>query len=278
MQRQPLGKGLDALLPDVAADEQEGLRELPLARITPGKHQPRERFDEEKLRQLADSMRTIGVAQPVLVRPWGDGYELIVGERRWRAAQLLGMETIPAVVRDIPDAQALELSLIENLQREDLNPIEEAMAYQHILRELRLTQEEVATRVGKDRSTVANALRLLKLPKAIQSDLATGTITMGHARAILSLPSPAAQLRARNKIVREHLSVRASEQLVARERAPAPARPVRKQNPFLAAAEERLRKTLGTQVKIRRGREGGKIEIVYYSEEDLDRILSLIRS
>ena len=168
MQRQPLGKGLDALLPDLAIDEREGLRELPLDRISPGKHQPRERFDEEKLRQLAESMRTVGVAQPVLVRPQGDGYELIVGERRWRAAQLLGMETIPAIVRDIADAQALELSLIENLQREDLNPIEEAMAYQQALKELRLTQEKVAARVGKDRSTVANALRLLKLPKAIQ--------------------------------------------------------------------------------------------------------------
>ncbi len=278
MQRQPLGKGLDALIPDLAVEEAENLRELPVDRIVPGKHQPRARFDEEKLRQLAESMQNLGVAQPVVVRPRNGGYELIVGERRWRAAQMLGMETIPAIVRDLPDAQALELSLIENLQREDLNPIEEATAYQRFVNELALTQEQIAARMGKDRSTVANSLRLLRLPEAIQRDLATGALSMGHARALLSLNSPDAQLRARDQILRQRLSVRASEQLVARTRGPAQPRPPRKRGPFLVAAEERLRKTLGTQVKISPGRKGGKIEITYYSEEDLDRIISLIRS
>jgi ParB family chromosome partitioning protein len=265
-------------LPDLVIDERETLTELPLDRVFPGRQQPRQRFDEEKLRSLAGSMRSVGVTQPVLVRPRDDAYELIVGERRWRAAQLAGLKTIPAIVRDIADAQALELSLVENLQREDLNPIEEATAYERLLKELRLTQEELAERVGKDRSTVANALRLLKLPEAIQSDLTKGALTMGHARALLSLPSSSAQMRARTSIVQKRLSVRATEQLVARLHAPTQVRPAKKQDPFVGAAEERLRKTLGTQVRIRPGRKGGRIEIVYYSEEDLDRILSLIRA
>jgi len=278
MQRQPLGKGLDALLPDLAIEEPEGVTEIPLDSIHPARQQPRQRFDEDKLRNLADSMRTVGVAQPIVVRPRDGAYELIVGERRWRAAQLAGMKSIPAIIRDISDAQALELSLIENLQREDLNPIEEATAYDRLLKELRLTQEELAARVGKDRSTVANSLRLLKLPEAIQRDLTAGALTMGHARALLSLPTPAAQLRVRNQIVRQRLSVRAAERLASRLQAAAQAGPPSARSPFLSAAEERLRKTLGTQVRILPGRRGGRIEILYYSDEDLDRILSLIRS
>jgi len=274
-----LGRGLGALLSASGPSAPEAAPavaiDLPIEAIVPNPQQPRKDFDDKSLRDLSASMSQSGVLQPVVVRRLGSGYQLIVGERRWRAAKLAGLTRIPAVVREASDAQSLELALVENLLREDLNPIEEAEGYQRLLAEFGWTQEELAQRVARDRSSIANCLRLLKLPDLIQADLRAGRLTMGHARALLSLASPGEQLKLREEILAHSWSVRATEQGVQAKRA----RPTRRQlrrSPELAAVEDALRGVLATRVRLIGNERAGRIEIVYSSREELDRLAELI--
>lgn len=276
MGRQALGRGLEALIPP----EKPGPRavEIPLTEIHPNPLQPRRRFDDSKLEDLAASIRGHGVLSPVIVRQSQDGYELIAGERRVRAAQRAGLERIPAVVRDASNAEMLEVALIENLQREDLNPVEEAEVYRRLVEEFGLTQEEVATRVGRDRASVTNTLRLLKLPTRIQEDLIEGTLSAGHGRALLGLEGRVHQLKARESIIRRSLSVRATELLVKRLKASPAERhqKLTRHGPELASVEEQLRRALATKVRIVRSGRRGRIEVEFYSDEDLDRLIQKI--
>lgn len=269
MQRRGLGRGLDALLPET--EGVRALQDIPVVSISPNPFQPRRRMDEASLRELASSLRRTGVLQPVIVRPQGDGYQLIAGERRWRAAQIAGLERIPAVVREATNAETLELALVENLLREDLNPIEEAEAYQRLLTEFQWSQEELAQRVGRDRSTIANALRLLKLPPLIQEDLREGRLTMGHARALLGLSSPRDQMRLREQIVTRGWSVRSTEQMVRKARGRQGRSPSARR-PELRSIQEGLQEVLRVKVQVTGRLERGRIEIYYSSAEELDEI------
>jgi ParB family chromosome partitioning protein len=269
--KRALGRGLGALLPPTETEETAGrLRDLPIESLVPNPQQPRRTFDPGPLEELAGSIRQSGVLQPLVVRPRGSQYEILVGERRWRAAQLAGLARVPAIVREASDAEALELALVENLLREDLNPIEEAQAYGRLLAEFSWTQEELARRLGKDRSSIANALRLLRLPEPIQDDLRAGRLTMGHARALLGLDSPAAQLRLRERILAQDWSVRATEADVQarRRRGPRP----RRRAPDVEALEEELRLALGTRVRVVGTLVRGRIELAYHSGEELERL------
>ena len=271
--RHGLGRGLGALLtgsPEVAAVAIE----LPIDTIAPNPNQPRKDFDDQALQDLAASLRQSGVLQPVVVRRLGDGYQLIVGERRWRAAKLAGLERVPAVIREATDAESLELALVENLLREDLNPIEEAEAYQRLLAEFGWTQEELARRIGRDRSSIANCLRLLRLPEQIQADLRSGRLTMGHARALLPLSGVSEQLKLREEILAHSWSVRATEEDVQRKRR-TKRRPIRRSSE-LAALEDSLRSALATRVRVIGNEQAGRIEIPYTTREELDRIAELI--
>jgi len=271
--RRALGRGLSALIP---GGEERGLAEVPLERIAPNAFQPRKRFDDQKLRDLAQSIKAHGVLSPVILREGREGYELVAGERRLRAAKLAGLKAIPAVVREVSDAGMLELALVENVQREDLNPLEEAEVYRRLLEEFHLTQEELADRIGKDRSSITNALRLLNLPKKIQEDLVAGVLTEGHARAILGVKGEAAQLKVRDRIVKGRLSVRAAEGLVKKVRPKPVGRAKASADPDLQALEEAFRHALGTKVRILKKGKGGVVEIDYYSSEDLERIAEVI--
>jgi ParB family transcriptional regulator, chromosome partitioning protein len=272
--RHGLGRGLGALLS--RPPESAGVvTELPLDSITPNPQQPRKDFHDNTLQDLAASLRQSGVIQPVVVRQLGQGYQLIVGERRWRAAQLAGLSQIPAVVREATDAQTLELALVENLLREDLNPMEEAEAYQRLLLEFGWTQEELAQRVGRDRSTIANCLRLLKLPEGIQADLRSGQLTMGHARALLSLASAEEQLKLRDQILAHSWSVRTTEEGVQHRRTK-PTRRAGRRSPEMMAVEDSLRAALATRVRLVGTERAGRIEIAYTSREELDRLIELI--
>ncbi len=278
--RHGLGRGLGALLPPVPVEpsrsgERSQVQELPIDAISPNPQQPRKDFDTNALSELSASLKHSGLLQPVVVRRAGQGYQLIVGERRWRAAKLAGLERIPAVIREVTDAESLELALVENLLRENLNPLEEAEAYQKLLADFSWTQEDLAERVGKDRSSIANCLRLLRLPEQIQADLRGGRLTMGHARALLSLGSVAAQLKLREEILAHSWSVRATEEGVNRTKSHLPRRPPRR-NPELTAVEETLREKLATRVRLVGNERHGRIEIVYTSREDLDRLLDAI--
>jgi ParB family chromosome partitioning protein len=274
-----LGRGLGALLssPGPSSAEAPGTTtiELPIDSISPNPQQPRKDFDDRALHDLAASLKQSGVLQPVVVRRVGEGYQLVVGERRWRAAKLAGITRIPAVIREASDAQSLELALVENLLREDLNPMEEAEAYQRLLAEFAWTQEELAQRVARDRSSIANCLRLLKLPDVIQADLRGGRLTMGHARALLSLDSPAEQLRLREEILTHSWSVRATEQGVQAKRTQ-PTRRLLRRSAELAAVEDALRVALATRVRIVGSERAGRIEVSYSSREELDRLTELI--
>jgi len=279
--RHGLGRGLGALLsaspaPSTASDL-AGLKiqELPVDSIVPNPRQPRKSFSDASLRELSESLKRSGVLQPVVVRRHGSQFQIVVGERRWRAAAMAGLDHIPAVVREVTDAESLELALVENLLREDLNPMEEAEAYQRLLTEFDWTQEELAQRVGKDRSSVANCLRLLKLPEAIQDDLRAGRLTMGHARALLSLASPAEQLKLRAEILAHSWSVRATEAGVQRKQRLAPRRAGRR-SAELSALEDSLREALATRVRLVGNERAGRIEIVYTSSDDLERLTELI--
>ena len=274
-----LGRGLGALLsssPAPAAEtEASRVQELPIDSIVANPRQPRKDFSNKSLEDLSQSLRRSGVLQPVVVRRHGQQFEIVVGERRWRAAKMAGLSQIPAVVREATDAETLELALVENLLREDLNPMEEAEAYQRLLTEFAWTQEDLGQRVGKDRSSVANCLRLLKLPEQIQVDLRAGRLTMGHARALLSLASPAEQLKLREEILAHSWSVRATEEGVQRKQRQAPRRAGRR-SAELAALEASLRETLATRVRLVGSERAGRIEITYTSAEDLERLTELI--
>jgi len=282
--RSSLGKGLGALIPpkEVAVAEApdmpmagERVIELPVSQIRANRYQPRSAFKEEKIRELADSIKENGVVQPVLVRKTANGYELVAGERRLRAVTALGYDSIPAIVREVSDLDMLELSLIENIQREELNPLEEANAYQRFIDEFSFTQERIAQVIGKDRSTVANTLRLLALPKAIQDFLHNESITAGHAKALLALPTEKAQLRLANLIIKKGMSVREAENAVAKRRLELKgAEPQREQG--VVDIEENLQRLFGTRVRILHGKKRGRIQIEYYSNDDLNRILDII--
>lgn len=279
--RHGLGRGLGALLPATPSSGVEaavtGIQEISVSDIASNPKQPRKDFDINALNDLANSLRKSGVIQPIVVRKLGSGYQLIVGERRWRAAKLAGLERIPAVVRDVSDVESLELALVENLLREDLNPIEEAEAYQRLLAEFGWTQEDLAERVSKDRSTISNCLRLLKLPDPIRADLRAGRLTMGHARALLSLTSETEQLRLREEILAHSWSVRATEEGVQKKRTLMPRRAARR-SPELTALEDSFRETLATRVRLVGNERRGRIEIAYTSREDLDRITEILVS
>ena len=275
-QRKALGRGLNALLgtPDLETDQ---LREIDTDRIIPNSHQPRKNFDEDALNELANSIREHGIVQPIVVRPLDDGFfELIAGERRWRASQRAGLARLPAVVREAGDDSALELALIENLQREDLNPMEEAQAYERLITDFGLTQEEVARRVGKNRATIANMLRLLRLPPEVQQWLRENRLTTGHAKALLSLSDLDAILDSAKKIIQGSYSVRQAETLVARyANSPLKDDPAGGRgavDPNVKAAIHALEQALGTKVTVQESGGKGKIELHFYSFEEMNRL------
>jgi len=276
-QRKALGRGLSALLGSTEV-EPEQLREIDLDRILPNSHQPRKNFDEETLNELADSIREHGVVQPILVRALEEGFfQLIAGERRWRASQRAGLVRIPAVIRDTTDHSALELALIENLQREDLNPMEEAQAYERLITDFGMTQEEVARRVGKNRATVANMLRLLRLPLEVQQWLRENRLTTGHAKALLSLSDLSAILETAKKIIQGNYSVRQAEMLVSRyaDRCSGQDDPVGRHghvDPNVKVAIHALEQALGTKVTVQENGGKGKIELHFYSFEEMNRL------
>lgn len=281
MQKVALGKGLGALIPDLAAlDEKEkkalGIVEIELDKITPNEYQPRRVFDQARLNELAASIKEQGVIQPIIVHRTPVGYELIAGERRWRAAGLAGLQTIPAIVKDATKRELLELALIENIQREDLNPIEAAEAYKRLQEEFKLTQEDLARRVGKERSTITNFLRLLGLPKEVKQGLASGVLTMGHAKAILSIERSRGQIEAAAIIVKKGLSVREAEALASRLKGSTKEKKANRTNNELKGIEDRLKRALGTKVTIMPRSKGGRIVIDYYSGDELDRIIDKI--
>ncbi|HEY4689793.1 MAG TPA: ParB/RepB/Spo0J family partition protein [Anaerolineae bacterium] len=272
-----LGKGLGALLADT--DVTAGLSEVPIRSIAPNPHQPRAHIDEEGLRELADSIREHGLIQPLVVTRSGDSaYTLIAGERRWRAALLIGLDTVPVVIKEAAPQQMLELALIENVQRADLNPLEEAQAYRQLIDEFGLTQEQVAQRVGKSRVAVANTLRLLKLPESILRRLADASLSEGHARALLMLNDTTHLQRLVSQIVGGGLSVRQVEEIVRRLNAGKPQAKSRKRKTSdgisanTRALEDKMRRALGTKVNLYRSSRGGKVVIHFYSEEELDAI------
>jgi ParB family transcriptional regulator, chromosome partitioning protein len=273
-ERGGLGRGLGALIPS-GTTTQGGLLEIDLDRITPNPRQPRTAMDEAALAGLADSIREHGILQPLIVTHAGSGYTLVAGERRWRAARAAGLRTVPALVKDTTPRQLLELALVENIQRQELNPLEEASAYQQLVEEHSLKQDEVAHRVGKSRSAVANSLRLLKLPPEAKLALAEGRITEGHARGILALPTLEQQLKLLAAILAGNFTVRQSEEAARRGS--------RKQNPLdsikaaeIAEVEERLRELLRTKVELHRGKKGGRLVIHFYSDEELEGIFQAL--
>jgi ParB family transcriptional regulator, chromosome partitioning protein len=280
MQKQALGKGLGALIPDLSSlDDKErkslGILEIELDKLIPNEYQPRKVFNDEKLKELAASIKVQGVIQPIIVHRIGTNFGLIAGERRWRAARLAGLKTIPALVREASKRELIEQALIENIQREDLGPLEAAEAFKQLQDEYKLTQEDLAKRVGKERSTITNFLRLLGLPKEIKQHLASGSLSMGHAKALLSLERLRDQLLASNQIVKKALSVREAEALAARLKKPLKEKKAKPATEY-KAVEERLRRSLGTKVSIAPMAKGGKIVIEYYTSEELERILEKI--
>ena len=296
MAKRGLGKGIGALFgndieeTDIVAqdihqineNDKEKVTNLKLAQIEPNKEQPRKNFDEEKLQQLADSIKQHGVIQPIIVKDLNNGYyQIVAGERRWRASRIAGLKEIPAIVRTYDELATMQIALIENLQREDLNPIEEALSYKALLDDFALTQEKVSEQVGKSRSAIANTIRLLSLPKQIQKLLEEGAISGGHARAILSVTSEEGKLQLTEKIIENELNVRQAEQLAKTLNAQKPKKESAQPQTSafdlqLQGIQKRMSDLLGTKVKILNGSKKGKIEIEYYSENDLDRVLKLL--
>jgi ParB family transcriptional regulator, chromosome partitioning protein len=279
MEKRPaLGKGLSALIPDVPEVRPgTGPTEVDVDRISPNEHQPRHQFEDVRLEELARSIKTNGVIQPIVVRKVDGGYRIIAGERRWRAAQRAGLTRVPVVVQDIPagrDARLIEIALIENLQREDLNPIDEAAAYEKLINDFNMTQEQIAAAVGKDRSSVANHLRLLKLPHEVRAEVAGGRLSMGHARALLAIADEEGQRHMAREVITRNLSVRETEAMVKRLGSAAPARRQVAAGPDVhtRAAQDKLRMVLGTRVRIVRKGQGGRIEIDFGSEDELHRL------
>ncbi len=293
MKKRGLGKGLDALIgPDLEEIEKqphESNREgdasdnpvmmVDIYQVEPDREQPRKDFDEEKLEELAESIRQYGVLQPLLVQKKDEYYKIIAGERRWRAAKLAGVHEVPIIIKDYTQEETLEISLIENIQRQDLNPIEEARAYERLLREYHLTQEEIAQRVGKSRSAIANCLRYLNLQEQVQSMMMEGVLSAGHAKVLLGIEDRELQYTLALRVMDEDLSVRQLEKVLQQMKKSQPqAAPPAPANPIYHSVEERMKEVLGTKVIVTQGKKKGKIEIEYYSDEDLDRLLTLFDS
>ena len=274
-----LGRGLGALIPqrqETPADSQatQGLAEIPISQIQPNPYQPRKTFNEASIDELARSVRQHGIVQPLVVTRAGDKYKLIAGERRFRAAQKAGLTTVPVLIKEMmTEGDALQIALIENIQREDLNPIEEAMAYHQLHDDFQLTQEEISRRVGKERSTVANFLRLLKLPDPVKKLLASGQLSMGHARALLAIESPKKQEQLADRVVRKNLNVRQTEMLASESSPKTAEKKEKEKDVFTRDAEDKLQRTLRTKVEIDRRRRGGVIHIRYGSEDELIRVV-----
>lgn len=291
VQKRALGRGLSALIPQAAptpggkggeqAANKAGVLKLPIESIHRDKEQPRQHFDEEKLKELTESIKAQGVLQPILVRKDGDGYRIIAGERRWRASQAAGLKEVPAIVKEVTEVQAFELALVENLQRADLNPIEEAEGYKRLVEEFKLTQEQVSQRVGKERSTVANALRLLALPEDVKGMVADGSLSMGHARALLGVPRLPELQNLAKQVTEKKLSVRDTERLVQQSRSSGKkdaGKTPPKQSPQVKSLVEELQRRLGTKVRLTERSPGkGTIEVDFFSYDDLDRLLKLLR-
>ncbi len=279
MKRKALGKGMGALIREKSTRPEARVQPIPLSQIKPSPGQPRKQFDPEKLKELAASIATCGVILPILVRPTAGGYELVAGERRFRAASIAGLTEIPAIIRNIADSEALEMTLIENLQREDLNPIEAANGYRLLQDEYRMTQDDIAARVGKKRSTVTNTLRLLKLPNEIQREIITGNLSMGHAKALLAAPHKKLMLDLAGLTIREGWSVRTLEDKISTLNSPKKSAETRQpvQDPILLSAVDQLRRRFATKIAIQpRRKGGGKVVLEYYSDDDLARLLEIL--
>lgn len=280
MSKRALGRGLDALIPQLNVSEGDQVVAVDVRDLRPNPYQPRREFNEEKLRELAQSIQEYGIIQPLILRKSEvRGFDIVAGERRFRAAKLAGLDAIPAVIRDLTDVKLMEIALIENLQREDLNPIEVADAYQNLIEKCELTQDELAQRVGQSRSHIANMLRLLHLPIAIRDMVSRGTLSMGHARALLSVSDKDKQILLANQAVEEEWSVRKLESVIYDPKKDV-SRETKKAKMPLAYRryEEQFQQLLGTSVRIQHGKKRGKIEIEYFSEDDLERIMHLMLS
>ena len=288
MSKRVLGRGLGALIPDrdKASPEKsqifeskvrQGIASIPIDKIKANKYQPREGFDKQALEDLTASIKEKGFIQPVLVRARQGAYELIAGERRFRAAKMLNLKEVPAIIKDASDVDSLELSIIENVQREDLNPIDQAKAYKRLVDEFNMTQDSIADTIGKDRTTVANILRLLKLPQKIRDYVSRGTISMGHARAMLGLSKESEQLRLCTRVVKNDLSVRDTERY-AKNLGATSKKIAAEKDPNLASVEQALKDHFGTKVRIIKAKKGGRIEMEFYSDTDLERIISLLKA
>ena len=277
MEKKVLGRGLEALIVQDSGQAREKVQQLRIENIRASRFQPRLNFSQEKIEELARSIQEKGVIQPILVRAVAeDQYELIAGERRWRAVKHLGLSEIPAIVRRVADADLLEISIIENVQREELNPIEEAKAYRRLAQEFGHTQDHIANRVGKDKTSISNLLRILNLPDKIQDYISNNMISFGHAKVLLSIGEPNRQILFCEKIIQKGLSVRQFEQITGGFRSRTKSSRLRQENVELKAIEEKLQHLLGTKVRIHHGKKRGKIEIDYYSIDDLDRLLNIL--
>jgi ParB family chromosome partitioning protein len=276
-----LGRVLDALIPSLSVKDDDKVIEVPLAQLRPNPYQPRKTFDEESIKELAESIKQHGIIQPIIVRTVLRGYEIIAGERRFRASQLCGNTSIPAVVRTFTDQQVMEIALIENLQREDLNAIETAIAYQALMDKFELTQEELSMKVGKSRSHIANFLRLLTLPASIKEDVSRGTLSMGHARALVGVKEKKQQLELARLSVEQEWSVRELEAAIQKQPEKQPdkekASKAKKRDPYLESMEETLRDQFKTTVRIKQQKDKGRIELMYYNRQDLERLLELLQ-
>jgi ParB family chromosome partitioning protein len=277
--RKALGRGFSALFPDTVTEEEDrGLFYCPIESISPNPHQSRQSFGESELAELAQSIKEKGVIQPILVTKTNDGFQLIAGERRWRAAQKAGLDKIPALIRDVSPAEALQIALIENIQRQDLNPIEEAAAYQELLQRFNFTQDALSARIGKNRTTIANFLRLLKLPDDVQRDLIDGRLSAGHARVLVSIDSPSTQRKIRDLVIKGSLSVRQTEALVKRFLTSKKPKAIRDEiDSYLESLVSDLQDSLGTKVAIKRKGKKGRIIIEFYSDDELGRLVERLR-
>ncbi len=276
MANRRLGKGINAFFP--SQNEDEMVKEIPINELRPNPYQPRKNFSPEAIEELSESIKTFGVLQPLIVRQSIKGYEIVVGERRYRASLNAGLKTVPAVVKDLTERKMMEIALIENLQRENLNPIEEALAYQKLMKETDVTQEELSKRLGKSRPHLANFLRLLQLPAEVQEYISEGKLSMGHGRAILGLKKKEGRKSLAERVLKEKLNVRQLENLITQlnQNVSRETKKVDKPDPYLKEKENNLRERFGTSVSIKRSKKKGKIEIEFFSEEDLDRILEVL--
>jgi len=279
MERKALGKGISALIPEREAERKEEIIYVQTGQIKPNPFQPREDFDTQGIEELAQSIKEKGVIQPLLVRRKGDYYELIAGERRLRAAQLLNLEELPIIIKDVEDRDSLELALIENIQRQDLNPIEEAHAYQYLIDKFQVTQDKISAVLGKARVTITNTLRLLKLPQEVQEEMKKGRISFAHGRALLEIEDVNQQRRLAQEVISKGLSVRELENLIKRSRPKGIKRRMGQamREPYLAVLEEELQQIIGTKIRISKRKKRGHILIEFYSQEDLERIVSILK-